>query len=413
MKLMILGASLAQLIAIKKAKALGHHVITCDYLKDAVGHAYSDEQTGASTFDVQGVLREAKRFHVDGIMTLGTDQPVYTAAYAANQLNLPSMITEKTALEVTNKIKMKKIFTRYQIPTVEYLFYEKGKNEKDLYKLEYPVVIKPVDSQGQRGVHYLKHARWAVKYYDEVVSYSRENVILVEKYYEHDEVTVSGWVHNGTAYVLTITDRVTFDNKEQIGICLSHEFPSKYMNRYGEELITLTKKIVKAFQILNGPIYFQFLIGSEGIKVNEIACRIGGAFEAEFIPEITGFDICTAHIQGALGQEVKMDSLREYDILNNPNYISVQLFFATACRIFYIPSIEKILSAEGVIDAGLNYQTGDRVNPIANATSRVGYAIVKADTKEKLEKRLKNLYHILRIEDAKGKNHILHRELNP
>jgi len=408
MKLLMLGASKAQLPGILKAQELGHQVVVCDYLKDAIGHQYSDASYYVSTFDKEGVLEVAKREGVDGIMTLGTDQPVLTSAYVSEQLHLPTMLTLKNAIDVTNKIHMKHRFQEYDIPTVDYMLYKKGYNDRELIEFGGPVVIKPVDSQGQRGIYYLDDPVKAIELYEEVVAFSREQVILVERYYLHTEITVSGWVVDGETTVLAITDRVTFDDKDHIGICLSHEFPSRHANRYGKSIVEMTKKIVDSFELLNGPIYFQFLVGDEGIKVNEIACRIGGAYEATFIPLLTGFDILNVQIQKELGLDADLTKLKQVQVLNNPKYLSVQLFFIEPCTIALMPSEQEILQLEGVYDCGFNVHRGDQTRLIENATARGGYVILTAGSEEEMNKYLNKLYEVLVVEDYGGKNHIIH-----
>jgi len=411
MKLCVLGASSAQLIGIIEAKKMGHEVISCDNMPQSIGHSFSDGHANISTFDLDGVLEMAKRESIDGILTLGTDQPVLTVAYVAQSLGLPRMLDFTTARDVTNKKYMKAIFKEHNIPSVDYQLYKKGYNEEVLEKIQYPVVVKPLDSQGQRGVYYLENSEAVIAYFDKVVGYSREEFILVETFYEHEEVTISGWVEQGKAYILTITDRVTFSSHEHIGICLSHEFPSKHMECYGNEMIDLSQKIVGAFNLETGPIYFQFLIGKKGILVNEIACRIGGAYEATFIPYLTGFDLCKTVIKASLGQEYDVTGLYGYDMRKIQSCISVQLFFCAPCKVHFIPEEASIRSMEGIVDVGIALSIGDEVKPIHNATARAGFVIVQADSKKILEQRLNALYDRLIILDQEGNNHIIHREM--
>ncbi len=506
---MMLGASKAQVPGIIAAKNLGHQVVTCDYLSDAPGHLLADQQLFISTFHEQEVLEAARKLKIEGIMTMGTDQPVYTAAYVAEALSLPSLLSKETALRVTNKEEMKKVFDAFHIPCASSILYKKGENDDALQMIKYPVVVKPVDSQGQRGVYFLEDAEAVRNHYELVVQHSRKQYILVEKYYPHQEITVSGWVVDGKPQVLTITDRVTFTDKNHIGICLSHEYPSKFcceewmkpidkqasIHRYKhpdkasikykseninerKRIETLTQQLVQAFQIENGPIYFQYFMGAEGLKVNEVACRIGGAYESSFIPMATGVDICRLHVQATLGKRIEyadLFSLQEnqrtqemdlfcsedrhidrhveeqahldehldkhtYISLSKSNYadeanyltyseanhikqdrhllvskknhvtnLSVQLFFAEPCKIAYMPTEEKLLGIEGVVEAGLFKKTGQIISNIDNATSRVGYAIVIGNSVKQVEDRLDNLYQVLRIEDDKGINHIIHR----
>jgi len=412
MKLMCLGASKAQLSCIKKAKEMGIYVITCDYDKNAIGHTISDYSIYVSTFDYMNVVKAAKTYKIDGIMTMGTDQPVYTAAYVAEQLGLPTMISEETAFSVTNKVKMKQIFIESKIPTVDYRIYEKGIHEDDLDGLTFPVVVKPIDSQGQRGIFYLENKNAVIEHYEKVIKYSRDRRILVETFYEHDEITVSGWVHKDELKVLSITDRVTFKDKDQIGICLSHELPSKHMFTHNNKILKLSTQIVKAFQIHEGPVYFQLMLGEKGLYVNEIACRIGGAYEGSFIPQITGFDIVKAQIEKSLTQDKvdtkPLDSL----FLEKKVFLSVQLFFCKPCVIHYMPSEKEIMELDGVFEVGFNYKPGDCVQQIENATARIGYVIVEGSSKVELENRLIRLYETLMILDNLGTNQIIHRKIN-
>lgn len=406
---MMLGASSAQLTGIRTAKALGHEVVTCDYLPHAVGHREADYAAFASTFDVAGVLEQAREFDIDGIMTMGTDQPVHTAACVSEALNLPSLLSVETALAVTHKAVMKRRLVESDIPVTDFVVYGRNDPEGALSTMQYPVVAKPVDSQGQRGVLFLESAEAVKAHFDGILTFSRDSVIMVESYYPHEEVTVSGWVENGTAYAAAITDRISFPDKDRLGICQSHEYPSRHLNSHGQAILDLTQQIVSSIGIKNGPIYFQFFIGDSGIKVNEIACRIGGAYEAEYLPVMTGVDLCRMQIEAALGQPVDCTALRKVNPLSPGGVLSVQLFFSEPDRVQTLPELSHILSSDGVIAAGLNIRTGECLKQITDATARAGYAIVRADTREQLEERLCSLYQILQIHNGAGRNIILHR----
>ncbi len=409
MRLMMLGASGAQLTGIRMARAMGHEVVTCDYLPDAPGHREADHCAYASTFDVAGVTEEARRFAIDGIVTMGTDQPVYTAASVAQVLGLPSLLPPDTALAVTHKAVMKQRLVQAGVAVADYRIYEKGRSETVLTTLSYPVVVKPLDSQGQRGVLFLENAGEVKARFEEVLAYSRDSAIMVEAYYPHEEVTVSGWVENGRARVVAITDRISFPEKERLGICLSHEYPSKHLETHGPELLELTQRIVTGIGIRNGPLYFQFFIGNSGIKVNEIACRIGGAYEAEYLPVVTGVDLCRMQLLAALGLPVDCAPLQRVNPLSPKGVLSVQLFFAEPCEVGAVPELPQILAMEGVISAGLNIVRGQQLKPITDATARAGYVIVKARDRVELEERLYKLYQILEIRDGEGRNRTLHR----
>ena len=407
MKLLILGGGNGQLSSIKKAKKMGHKVIVSDYYKNAPGKNFADFSENISTFDIEGNLSVAKKYDIDGIMTVGTDQPVLTATEVAHELNLPSYLKKKTAEAVTNKKKMKKIFSKYNIPTVNYKIINKNFSSKQINSLSFPVVVKPLDSQGQRGVFKLNSPGQVKNKFPEVLSYSREKEILIEEYYKNDEITISGWVNNGVLNLLTITDRIKYEIDSHIGICSAHVFPSKYLKRYYKEIKEISQKIIKAFQIKNGPIYFQMLVGKNGIKVNEIACRIGGAYEGDFMPWLTGVNILKMMVNISLGKEIEDKNLNNYSISNNSKWLSVQLFFAKPGIISEITNPAELTSLDGIVKSGINFKKGDKIKDIENATERAGYFIVRGSSKLDLKEKLKNAYDNLEIKNLSGDNLVM------
>ena len=288
--ILILGGSNCQLHAAMRARAQGHRVILADYTEDPPAAAYAHVHDRASTFDVAGCTELARREHADAVMTMGTDQPVYTAACVSHALGLPTFLSPEQALAVTNKKVMKQILAGHGIPTAPWMLVDAHTTAADLSGLTPPLVIKPLDSQGQRGIFKCSQADELLSCLPETLSFSRCPEALAEQFYPSDEVTVSGWVHAGRLTVLTVSDRLLYPDPVHIGICIGHRFPSVHIDRF-PEIDALSQEVARAFGLMEGPFYLQLLIGTEGIRVNELACRIGGAFEDVVIPYLTGFDI--------------------------------------------------------------------------------------------------------------------------
>jgi biotin carboxylase len=401
MRLQILGGGNNQINAIKRAKEKGHEVVLIDYFEDAPGRKYAKYNEVVSTFDVEGNIAAAKKYSVDGIMTLGTDQPIYTAARVASELNLPSFLDVPTAKAVTNKKIMKDTFAKYNIPSVKYKFVDKDFKKRDCQGMKFPVVLKPLDSQGQRGVFKLNTPKEVENNILNTLSYSREEEALLEEFYESDEITVSSWVIDGKPYILTITDRGIFQRGKHIGICFAHDFPTKHIDKY-EEIKKINDDITKAFKIQNGPLYVQLLVGRDGILVNEIACRIGGAYEDIFIPYLTGIDILDLVIDHSLGQG-KISDIQSSPLESKSN-LSVQLFFANAGKVKEITPIKTLLKLPGVISAGYNISKGMEIQTIKNATARAGYIIIVGAGREELYRNINNTFDNLKILNESNNN---------
>ncbi len=403
MKLMIVGGGEAQLNAIRYGKNLGFTIVVSDMDPNCPGASEADIFVKASTFSYEETFFAAKKEKVDAIFTLGTDQPVLPVTKTAVKMGLPSGISVETALGVTNKRVMKPIFRANGIPTCKFKLIGTGTKPEDLEGFRYPLVIKPVDSQGQRGVYKVNNWEELREYLPDVLSFSREDNLLVEEFYPGDEISVSGWCVNNHLYPLIITDRVTVSNGPHIGVCIAQEYPSKYMEKYKDEIITISEKIVSSFSITNGPVYFQMLIGNEGIKVNEIAVRIGGGYEDESIPAITGVDILNLQFELAASGKVNESILKKYQFPSQTFGAVIFLFTKTGI-IDSNGDMSLIKKIPGVINGKYILAPGRHVGNRENSTSRAGYVAMQSKSKLDLEKLKEEIYSLLEITDINGEN---------
>lgn len=409
MRALVLGGSNIQLNAIRRIKELGIEVIVADYNQESIGKNESDFKENVSTFDEIGNLKIGKKYNIDGIFTIGTDQPIYTAAYVSKIMGLKFFLNCQVAKSVTNKKIMKKIFTDNNIKTVNYKIIKEDFQEQDIKGLSLPLVIKPLDSQGQRGVLKLEKYEDVRKEFKNVIKYSREKEILVEEYYPSKEITLSGYVKESKAYIIGITDRNTYDAEKHIGICTSHSFPSIFLKEKYLEFKEIAENIVKSFKIENGPIYFQMLVGDDGILVNEIACRIGGAYEDIFLPLMTNIPILDYVIKETLNIPFPYEELFKYNILENKNTCSVEMIFCNKGRVKSIINTSNIWDIKGLFKIGFNVKEGDILGDIENATARAGYMIIHGNDREELEININNAYEKIKILDENGVNLIIKR----
>jgi phosphoribosylamine-glycine ligase len=403
-RILMVGAGSCQKSAILRIRSLGYEVVAADYNEWTEAKGLADHMVLADAFSPEDILRCAEEYRVDGVMTSGTDQPVLSVTLTANKLGIPSFLSDGSALLVTNKRHMKERFKEKGIPTATFRIIGRDFRDTELSGLKPPFVIKPLDSQGQRGIFKVETIEEVRNKLDSVLKHSRSSEILVEEFYENDEVTVSGWVDSGRVQILTITDRVTFSPDEHIGVCTSHENPTKHIEKHGAQLKELTRKICKDFGIEEGPVYFQFLIGEEGIKVNEIACRLGGAYEDMTIPYATGIDVLRMNIEGCLDSDYDKSDLKNALEAEGSRPFSTRLFFCGEGKVQYMTPLEDLRELPYILDAGYNIQNGDLLPPIENASQRAGFLIVKGATRQEVEDNLSDLRGKMKVLDEDGEN---------
>lgn len=397
-KIMIVGAGACQLNVIKKSKALGYTTIVSDYSLTSPGKKYGDVSVLADTFSVIETLDMAKKHLVDGILTSGTDQPVLTVTKVAHALDKYAYLSDETALSVTNKKIMKALFSQYDIPTVKYSIIDEHFDDSSLSQIKFPVIVKPLDSQGQRGIFKLDTIEAIREHFHAVLEHSRADEIIVEEYYKNKEITVSGWVDAGKCYIFTVTDRVTFNADYHVGVCLAHEYPSIHLEENRDEIVNVTHQICSVFNIENGPIYFQYLMGKEGLRVNEIACRLGGAYEDLTIPYVTGVDVLERLIYEHLEEPVaSLDYKYKED-----KVFSTQLFFCKPGYVEYMTPIEEIKALPYVLDAAYNYDVGDVIPITTSAAQRAGVVIITGENEKELVNNINAVYDMLIIRETEN-----------
>ena len=158
-KVLMLGGAPAQIPAIKKAKEMGLYVITCDYLPNNPGHAYADEYYNVSTTDKEEVLKLAQKLKIDGIVCYASDPSALTAAYVAENMGLPTSPYESVKT-LSNKDLFRDFLSKNGFNTPKangYSSVEEAIQELNEYK--FPVIIKPVDSSGSKGVTKISNSR--------------------------------------------------------------------------------------------------------------------------------------------------------------------------------------------------------------------------------------------------------------
>ena len=190
MKALVLAGGYDQIALIKYLKEYGYEVILLDYLDNPPAKSEVKKHYQKSTLDIDEVKEVALLEKVDLITTACTDQALLTVAKVSEDLNLPCYITYQKALDVTNKLYMKKKFTENNIPTSKYIIVEDVKETENI-SLAYPIVVKPVDCNSSKGVKKVLNKEELENATKEAIKLSRTNNAIIEEYKEGFEL-VSG-----------------------------------------------------------------------------------------------------------------------------------------------------------------------------------------------------------------------------
>ncbi len=398
--------------ALRRAGELGFEVVLADQDPEAPGRRVAHRFEEASTFDIEAVTVAARRSGAQALLAVGSDQPVYTAAEVSRRLGLPYPLSPEQARGVTNKAEMKRILRAAGVPLVPWALLGGDPScwgKEGLDALRTPWVVKPVDSQGQRGIRIVESREELATHRPVALSFSRDDRVLVEEYYRSEEVTVSGWAKPGTepreepVEIWTVTDRVTFDPSVSLGVCLAHRYPSEAARGREGEIRRITARIVAAMGLREVPIYFQLLLGERGVLVNEVACRLGGAYEDRSVPLVTGVEILDVQLnwyRDALG----LGSIEPPHQRPASRAFAVPLIFARPGTVTRLVGAEELQETDGIAECRFLLPPGTHIDRMSNSTQRIAYAVLHADDKAGINSLVDTLFDTLRAENSVGEN---------
>lgn len=373
-KLLIIGASILQVPAIKQAKDMGFYVGVVDYNPNAVGVSLADEFFCVSTIDVEGVADVAKRFAPDGIMTLATDMPMRSIARAAQACGLPG-ITMDTAIKSTDKGEMIKCFEANGVEHPWYFILSGPEALADVReRITYPCITKPTDNSGSRGVM-LVHNEDELR---DAVAYSSENGrsggVMVEEYMRGPEVSVEIIATGGEPHVLQVTDKLTTGAPHFVE--MGHSQPSRLDPADLAKIRDLACRAVKAVGIENGPAHVEIILTPTGPKMVELGARMGGdCITTHLVPLSTGINMIEATIRIACGETPDLTPKLEKGS-------AIRFLDAPRGTIAAIEGADEAAAVDGVREISFTKGVGDTVGEIGSSTDRVGFVIAQADTAE-------------------------------
>ena len=391
-KLMIIGASILQLPAIKKAKEMGLHVAVVDYNRNAVGIEYADKYYNASTMDEDAVAEAAEDYKPDGIMTLATDMPMRGVSKSSARLGLKS-IPYETAIKATDKHEMIRSFEKHDVP---HPWFFAVRDEQELHKLlpniNYPCIMKPTDNAGSHGVVLVGNEGQLKESYGYSRSNSRGGEVIIEEYLQGQEVSVEVMVTDGNVNILQITDKLTTGAPHFVE--MGHSQPSRLTEHVQMQIKQVAENAVKAVGIDCGPAHVEMMITQRGPVMIELGARMGGDnITTHLVPLSTGIDMVKATIDVALG--------------NQPD-ITVKRHCGSAIRFIKAPS-GKIAAITGVDEAGLvpgikeisfTKHVGDQSTDISSSNDRIGCVIAQAPTAEEAIAACEKAMQLIHIEIA-------------
>lgn len=357
-RLLLLGGGHAEIPLIKAAQALGYFVITTGNAREGLGHPYADKNVFEDFSDKEAMLELARRENVSAVCSGCNDFALLSTVYVCEKLGLPGHDSYETSLQIHHKDKYRALAERLNIPTPHAVTVRSRDEFCALFKsgacasergaddnaatLRFPVIIKPVDLTGGKGIHKAANYEEAVKAYEDAVRRTREDHVVVEEFVTGTNHGFSAMLVKGKVVFYFADNEQYFVNKYMVS---GASTPSTTSKRGLDLLCEYSERIAADLKLVDGILHIQYIERDDGIPVIiEICRRPPGDLYIRFVQYATGVNYPRAIILAETGN-LQINDLTPAGAVNGVKFVPSVKPFLRHC---------VMASREGVVQ-GVNF----------------------------------------------------------
>ncbi len=380
---MLLGGLRYLLPVIEAAHRLGIHVITVDYLPDNIAHKYSDEYHNVSILDKDAVLALAKKCEIDGIMSFAVDPGVVTAAYVAEKLGLPFQGSYESVRILQDKSLFRNFLSDngFNVPNARG-YRDLDAALSDTAYFNWPVIVKPVDSAGSKGVSKVDEPSNLPDAISYALNESHCGEFIIEDFLEKegDSSDTDSFTIDGKLVFCSFSDQKFDVSAENPYTPASYSWPSRIPQWAQNELTSEIQRLVTLLNLKSGIYNIETRLCKNGKPyIMEVSPRGGGNRLAEMLKYATNQDLIENAVKAAVGQPIDCITAPQYD-----GHIAEIILHADHDGCFQTVNIANEYQSY-VIEQDIWVKRGEKVFGFSGANHAIGTLVLRFPSREVLE----------------------------
>lgn len=374
-KILLLGGSAQQIVAIKTAKKHGFYTVLCDFLPDNPGQYEADKFYLVSTTDKEAVLKVASDEKVDGILAYASDPAAPTAAYVAEKMGLPT--NPYQAVEtLCNKDKFRVILKENGFNTPVAMGYSDKNVDTSIFSL--PVIVKPVDSSGSKGATVLRDWNDLDKALDFAFSFSRSHRVIVEEFIEKKHKYLIGgdiFVNDGKVVLWGLLN-CHRDNTVNPLVPVGKSYPL-LLDKEDEDSVHATlQNMVDKLGLRFGSVNVELVVDKNNrVWPIDVGPRAGGNMIPDLLGMIFGTDVVEMAVLAAMGEHLNCE------IGDGIPFYATHNLHTNQNGAYKVIEFSDELENK-IVKKCLYKKDGDRVEFFDNAAKALGIIFMKFDNQE-------------------------------
>lgn len=394
-KVLLLGGSYFQIPSVEMAKKLGYYTITCDYLPENPGHKFADEYYNVSTTDKDAVLELAEKLHIDGIVCYASDPSAPTAAYVAEKMGLPG-----NPYESVNILSKKDLFRKFLKENSFSVPYAKGYSDieeakKDLKEFKFPIMVKPVDSSGSKGVSKIDAKEELEQAVKNALVYSRCKRFILEEY-----VNMYGYQIAGDGF--SVDGKLVFrcfanEHFDASGINpyvpIGESWPYNMPERIHDKIHAEIQCALTLLHMKTGAYNFDIRIDEdENVYLMEIGPRNGGNLIPQVTKYATDVDMVEYTIKAAMGEDLSSLSMTKVN-----GFWSNYMIHSAESGVYKELQIDKELNEKNIVECDMHYKSGEEIPAFVGSNGTLGTMILKFETMEEMIYKMEHMGELVKV----------------
>lgn len=370
--ILIFGGGDNQVTLITGAKELGYRTIVVDPNENAIGKKHADIFEVVGPKDYVRTKEVAEKYSIKGIVTCQMENPLLLMAHLAEEKHY-RFPTVESIKKARDKFLMKQAFLKFGVPcAIGFLI--SSPSEIPDNGIQYPAILKPVDSFSSRGVFRLENRRDLEKYFTQTIAFSSTHNAIVEEFIEGSEFSVESVTNNGETYVIQITEKEITPFPHTVE--MAHIQPAKISDSEKKAIGNIVKNSIMGLGLDNCATHAELKLTKDGPKMIEIGARLGGDYiTSHLVPLSTGINIEKLTVQIAMNDFVEIPVKKEKAAIIR--YLSIP----ARKKVIHIDDWKDILKEKNVVHANVFLKEGDVVSEITDSAKRAGFVIVEGENR--------------------------------
>ena len=405
-RLVMLGGASYTPFVKEYADKMGFHLFAAGNQVNEAMSAYTEEFFIAEASDADDVCELIEKEHIDGIVALGNEDIIACAIRVADRCNIPFYLNEVQWENLQDKANFKRLCQRFGVDVVEEYTVSDDSTSQELERLPYPLVFKPADSCGSKGITICDNAQQIRQAIEKARAFSRSERYVVERYMQGPEFIVSYIFVDGNIKVWMLGDRHMNTQQKGLGALSNLSvYPSRFSALYMEKVHPRMERLLKEYAPKNGTMFIQGFVDGDKIRFFDPGMRFCGTLDTIVYSHVCGINplhwMVNHALSGRMGRAEELERMDQNLHGKTCAQLSILIHPGTIAKVEGLDAVGRL---EGVVSVVELLEEGDSVSMVGTLQQVLARIHMALDDRALIRTTVEEIYRLVKVTDEAGRD---------